>query len=417
MKIPYEAGIVIVGGGHAGGRAAERLRAFGLKEPITIISREPHLPYERPPLSKALLTDPDMPSVPNLLTAERWQELDVNLLCGTSCDSINSQGKLVHLSDGTVLPYAQLILAMGLTPRNLPSLDAIKEHVYTLHTYDDAMALREHLKPGMRVGIIGAGFIGLEVAASSRALGAEVTILEMAERPLSRVFNRAMSDWIVQLHRSRGVSLICSKSIASARSVQSAVSLNLDDGQNFEFDLVVTGIGGEPNIELARTADLEINNGIVVNRKCQTSAPDIYAIGDIANMQDERTGTTQRLESWKYAEDTAAAAARVLCDQDEAYNQVPWFWTDQFDYNIQIVGKLQEGATVFARGKPGDPKYLAYYLDSDRLLGAVGLDCGGDLRRARAALEKKTPITVKALTKMGLVPVHPQSGSPEVIAS
>jgi len=416
MKMPRETGVVIVGGGHAGGRAAERLRAFGYKEPITIIGREPHLPYERPPLSKAVLTDSNVRSTPELLSTERWEELDVHLICGITCDSINIQGKSVHLSDGRVLPYTQLVLATGLTPRSLPNLGAIKGQVYSLHTYDDAMALREHLKPGARVGIIGAGFVGLEVAASARTLGAEVTIIEMAERPLSRVFNRTMSDWFVQLHQGHGVSLMCAKTIADVRSEKGAAKLSLDDGQNFEFDLVVTGIGGVPNVELAQTAGLKIDNGIVINRKCQTSAPDVYAVGDIANMLDERTGTAQRLESWKYAEDTAAVVAHVLCDQDGAYDQVPWFWTDQFEHNIQIVGQLQEGATVFARGKPGDPKYLAYYLDADMLLGAVGLDCGGDLRRARAAMEKKTPITAKALAKMGLASNHVQPASPVVVS-
>jgi len=416
MKVLHEAGVIIIGGGHAGGRTAERLRAFGYKEPITIIGREPHLPYERPPLSKAVLTDLNVRSTPELLTAERWEELDIILICGTTCGSINIQAKSVHLSDGRVLPYTQLVLAMGLTPRGLPNLGAIKEHVYTLHTYDDAMALREHLKPGARVGIVGAGFIGLEVAASARTLGAEVTIIEMAERPLSRVFNSTMSDWFVQLHRHHGASLMCAKTIADVTSENGAATLNLDDGQNLEFDLVVTGIGGDPNIELAQAADLKIDNGIVVNRKCQTSAPDVYAVGDIANMLDERTGTTQRLESWKYAEDTAAVVAHVLCDQDGAYDHVPWFWTDQFEHNIQIVGQLQEGATVFARGKPGDPKYLAYYLDADMLLGAVGLDCGGDLRRARAAMEKKTPITAKILAKMGLAPIHARPESPVAVS-
>lgn len=396
-------GIVIIGAGHAGGRIAERLRANGYIGSITIVGRENHLPYERPPLSKAVLTEAQTPASSALLSATEWAAQDITILTGLECVGIDHAQKTVRLSNDTTLPFDRLVLATGLVPRVLPVLDPVAERVHTLHSYDDALALRSKLLPDLRLLIIGAGFIGLEVAASARQMGLKVTVIEAAPRPLMRVFDEVLSRWFVDLHKKNGVDLRCSSQIATIAETGNSTTMTLDDGHQVGADLILVGIGGNPQVSLAQSAGLTVENGVAVNSHCQTTCPDIYAIGDIANMRDDKSGMTRRLESWKYAEDTASVVAKHICGQEAAYNQVPWFWTDQYNYNVQILGRLPDHATIYTRGRLGEPGYLAFYLDDEILLGAFGLNCGGDIRRARGFMEKNKPITERVLDKLKLV--------------
>lgn len=395
-------GIVIIGAGHAGGRIAERLRNNGYCGTITIVGWENHLPYERPPLSKAVLTEAQTPVSPALLSAGEWATQDITMLIGLECVGIDSEKKIVRLSNNKTLPFDRLVLATGLVPRVLPVLTTIAERVHTLHSYDDALALRSKLLPDLHLLIIGAGFIGLEVAASARRKGLKVTVIEAAERPLMRVFDSVLSGWFFDLHKKNGVDLRCSTQIATITETGNTTTIILDDGHQVDADLILVGIGGNPQVSLAQSAGLTVENGVAVNSHCQTSCPEIYAIGDIANMRDDKSGITKRLESWKYAEDTASTAAQHICGQEAAYNQVPWFWTDQYNHNIQMLGTLPDHATIYMRGKLGEPGYLAFYLEDEILLGAFGLNCGGDIRRARGFMEKNKPITDRVLDKMKL---------------
>ncbi len=402
MQQTANPGVVIVGAGHAGGRAAERLRAFGYDKPISVIGREPHQPYERPPLSKSVLTGKTECMLPELLSQENWQALHINFFVGTDCLSVDRQRQTVSLSTGAVLPYEHLILATGLTPRELPLFSSQENGVFCVNSYDESTSLRARLRSPGHVLIIGAGFIGLEVAASASQLEAEVTVVEMGHRPLQRVLSAELSDWISNWHRLKGITIHCGRHVVAQEKRAGQHIVRLDDDREIATDLIVVGIGGIPNVGLADEAGLELDDGIVVDQTCRSSDPNIYAVGDIARIVDSADQTSRRLESWKNAEDTAAVAARNICGETAVYDEVPWFWTDQFGHNLQLTGDLSASADVYERGKIGDPGYLTYFANGDKLLGAFGIDCGGDIRRARGHIEKCRPLTTRALEKAGL---------------
>lgn len=380
------AGIVIVGGGHAGGRTAERLRHFGYVGPIDIVGLEPEPPYERPPLSKTVLTAPGEPANAHLLPAPRWNELCVSLHLGAEAVSIDRHSRSVVLSDGARLAYRKLVLATGVSPRKLPVLEPVAERVASLRSFADAVALQGRLVPGSRLLLVGAGFIGLEVAASAVRLGVDVTVVEAARRPLERILPAYFADWLAELHRDAGIRIVCARQIVSAAPVAEGAAITLDDGTRLVADTVLVGIGSTPNDALARAAGLNVDDGIRVNGYVQTSDPDIFAVGDVARQDNPLTGRSLRLESWKNAEDTAAVAAACICGNPVAYAEVPWFWTDQHELNIQIAG-MPAGEPAFERGRPGERAYLAYFTELGRLTGAIGVGCGRDIRIARETIK------------------------------
>jgi NADPH-dependent 2,4-dienoyl-CoA reductase/sulfur reductase-like enzyme len=398
------AGIVIVGGGHAGGRTAERLRAGGFDGPIDIIGIETELPYERPPLSKSALMSAETPTTAQLLPAAKWNEIGVAFHLGAEVTGIDRQAKAVRCADGAHLPYSKLVLATGLSPRRIAALDPVAESTACLRSFEDAVALRRRIVPGASIVLVGAGLIGLEVAASAVKLGARVTVLEAAERPLSRLLPAYLSRWLAEVHRQAGVRLLFGRQVVSSTPRGTAAVLDLDDGSTVEADLVLACIGGTPNDRLARDSGLDVGDGIIVNEFGQTSDPDIFAVGDVANHENPFFNRRWRLESWKNAEDQARIAASCLCGDPVPYREVPWFWTDQYDLNIQIAGVPGAGDPSYERGEPGSHGYLAYFTEAERIVGAVGIGCGRDIRMAREAIKRGGLPDAATLARSGLVP-------------
>lgn len=393
--------VVIVGGGHAGGRVAERLRHGGFKEPIHVVGRETEFPYERPPLSKACLTGPEPVANAYLIPPSRWQEIGVTFHLGKEVTEIDRAGHRARMNDGQSLPYRHLVLATGLTPRALPALTDVARHVSYLRSFEDALRLRARLRPGTRLLIVGAGSIGLEVAASAIGRGVEVTIVEAGERPLMRLLPERVAEWLSSAHRAAGVSILCERRIVRAESVGEKVAVALDDGTEISTDEILVAIGAAPNDGLARAAGLNVDDGIVVNARGETSDPDISAVGDVARHDNVRFGERQRLESWRNAEDLAAIVAANLCGDRQSYGEVPWFWTDQYDWNIQIAGTPSPGLDVLERGAIGDRGYLAYYLETGVLRGAVGIGCGRDIRMAREIMRSGATVDQAELLAKG----------------
>lgn len=393
--------VVIVGGGHAGGRVAERLRHGGFKEPIHVVGRETELPYERPPLSKASLTGPDPIVNAYLIPPARWQELGVTFHLGREVTEIDRLRRCVKMNDGHSLSYRHLVLATGLTPRMLPVLVDVREQISYLRSFDDALRLRARLRKGGRLLIVGAGLIGLEVAASAVQLGMAVTIVEAAERPLMRLLPEGLARWLSSAHRAAGVRILCGRRIVRAERTNSEVLVDLDDGVRIRADEILVAIGAAPNDGIARTAGLTVDDGIVVNARGETSDPDISAVGDVARHDNVKFGARMRLESWRNAEDLAAVVAANLCGDRQDYGEVPWFWTDQYDWNIQIAGMPAPEMDVFERGMMGDRGYLAYYFEAGTLRGAVGIGCGRDIRMAREILRSGAAIDRAELAGKG----------------
>jgi 3-phenylpropionate/trans-cinnamate dioxygenase ferredoxin reductase component len=396
-------GVVIVGGGHAGGRVAERLRARGFKDTIDVIGSESELPYERPPLSKACLLGPDRVTNAYLLPEQRWRELEVTFHLGREAVAIDRAARRVHLDNGRHLAYRHLVLATGLSPRRLDVLGPVASGVSYLRDFADAGGLRNRLRPGLRLLIIGAGLIGLEVAASAVSRGSHVTIIEAAPRPLTRLFPQALSHWLSQVHQKAGVRILCGRMVVDAVAWEEGVRVTLDDGRTIVADEILVAIGGQPNDGLAQRAGLTVDDGIVVNEFGQTSDPDIFAIGDVARHHNEIFARSWRLESWRNAEDMATVVAANLCGLRQAYREVPWFWTDQYDWNIQIAGVPAAGADILTRGEMGQRGHLAYYCDGRHLRGAVGIGCGRDIRIAREIMRSGAAIDRSDLAKRGFV--------------
>lgn len=396
-------GIVIVGGGHAGGRVAERLRAQGFKDTIDVIGEETELPYERPPLSKSCLIGPDPIVNAHLVTEQRWRDMEVTFHLGCIAVAIDRAGRQIQMSNGRRLPYRHLVLATGLRPRRLAVLDPVASQVSYLRNFEEARKLRDRLRPGLRLLIIGAGLIGLEVAASAVTRGVEVTIVEAAPRPLTRLFPEPLSLWLSDIHRKAGVEILCRRTVEHVAPRENGVCVTLDCGLEIMADEILVAIGGAPNDAIAREAGLAVNDGIVVNGFGQTSDPDIFAVGDVARHDNEIFGRNWRLESWRNAEDMAAVVAANLCGVRQAYREVPWFWTDQYDWNIQIAGMPETEMEVLTRGEMGQRGYLAYYCQGRTLRGAVGIGCGRDIRIAREIMRSGAAIDRSDLAKRGFI--------------
>jgi 3-phenylpropionate/trans-cinnamate dioxygenase ferredoxin reductase subunit len=341
-------GIVIIGGGECGARAALTLRTTGWTGAVTLVGAESALPYERPPLSKQVLTSPDPVPPATVLPAQELCRNEIRYLAGTVAVEIDRYNRVVVLGDGARLPYTRLLMATGARPRRLPG--PAGDGVRYLRTYDDALGIRERLGSGVRVGIIGAGFVGMELAASAAVRGCLVTVIEMGARPMPRLVPAPLADIVAERHRAAGVRLRFGATIAQIGEDRSGWHLELGSGEPVDCDVLVAAIGALPNTELAEEAGLEVSNGVSVDTCLRTSDPYVYAAGDCCSfpcslLDYRRT----RLESWSNACEQATFAARNMLGADIAYESVPWFWSDQFDLTMQIAGMPDESSTEVIR--------------------------------------------------------------------
>jgi 3-phenylpropionate/trans-cinnamate dioxygenase ferredoxin reductase subunit len=371
---------VIVGAGECGARAAFALRDGGFTGAITLIGSEPHLPYERPPLSKDALVAGAGPKL--VAEPDRYAQSGIEVLSGRTVTAIDRSRKQVVLDDGAVLAYDKLLLATGARPRALPGVPFSGGRIAALRGHDDAVRIRAHLVDGGHVAILGGGFIGLELAASARILGARVTLLEGLPRVLSRGVPAEIAEIVAARHASEGVEILCGARLSSVEDLPDAVRITLEDGRVITADLLVVGIGAVPNTELAEAAGLAIDNGIVVDEKLTTSDPDILAAGDCTSFPLALHGGRRvRLESWRNAQEQGLLAARNMLGAAEVHVAVPWFWSDQYDLTLQIAG-LAEGAVTTVRRDMGDRAFILFHLDAaGRLIAASGIGPGNTVAR------------------------------------
>ncbi len=362
--------LIIVGAGHAGGRAALTLREEGYTGRLMLIGDELHLPYERPPLSKGLLQGTTDLAGYSLCDSARLAELGIEHIAGNPVTHLEPQQHRLQLADGQWLPYAGLLLATGGRARRLPQAQA---NVLYLRTHDEALALRSALRPGTRLVVVGGGFIGLEVAATARGLGCEVTVLEAGPRLAGRVLPPVISQALLDLHREHGVEVRLNVALESIQ----ADAVLLVDGHRLPCDLIVVGIGMQPNLELAAAAGLEVGQGIRVDACLRTSAPNIYAAGDVCEFRLD--GLYQRQETWRNAEAQGRHAALNLLGREVPFEALPGFWSDQFDWGLQTVGVITP--TVVNRPLPSGG-LLLFYLDADQhLQGACGWAPGNSVAK------------------------------------
>ena len=362
-------GIVIIGAGHAGGAAAGFLRQYGYAGAVTLIGAEPYLPYQRPPLSKAWLKDEA--GIDDLyLRGDTFygnQSIDTRLEMQVT--TIDRSEKTISLADGSFVAYQHLILATGskARPFAVPGAERVPHHV--LRTLDDAEALKNALQPGRRIGLIGAGYVGLEVAASARHLGCEVTIFEREPRILARVASEALSSFFTEIHMGRGAGLItgCQVTELSLGTGNSKI-VHLADGTTHTFDLLLVGIGALANDDLARHADLLCENGVVVDSEARTGDPAIFAIGDVTSRTLPFYAGRFRLESVPNALEQAKQAAAAITGFKPPVIEVPWFWSDQYEFKLQIAGLIQPDTRALVRGDRATGNFSVFHLDSDNRL-------------------------------------------------
>ncbi|UWU18814.1 FAD-dependent oxidoreductase (plasmid) [Rhizobium sullae] len=371
---------VIIGAGECGTRAAFGLREKGFGDEVTLIGSEPVAPYERPPLSKAGLAGALQPKF--IAAPERYAESSIHLRTDATAINLDVRNKIVTLADGAIIAYDKLLLATGARARPFPGMPESSACIRSLRTHHDAMALHHMLKPGRHIAIIGGGFIGLEVAATARKLGADVTVLEGLERILKRGVPEVIADAVCARHRVEGVRIRCGVSIESLNEADEKAVITLAAGDVVEADLVLVGIGARPNVELAEKAGIAIENGIAVNAQLQTSALDVFAAGDCCSFPlDIYSGIRVRLESWRNAQEQGNLAAANMLGTGEAVSAVPWFWSDQYDMTLQIAG-LAEGAVTHLRRDLGDGAFILFHLDeTGRLIAASGIGPGNAVAR------------------------------------
>lgn len=362
--------MVIVGAGETGARAALGLRDRGYQGRVVLIGSESHLPYERPPLSKGLLSDKAEPRY--VAPADRYATAGIELVLGRAVDSIDRTSKAVRLSDGTFYPYERLLLATGARPRPFPGFDADGKRIFYLRTYADALALHPWMAPHRKIAIVGGGFIGLELAAIARQAGADVILVEALPRVLMRGVPEAFALRLQARHVAQGVDILCGTEIGSIDPGPDGVSILLADGRKVAADIVVIGIGAIPNVELAAEAGLHIENGIVVDEYLCTSDADILAAGDCCNFPLSIYGGRHvRLESWRNAQEQGALAAQNMLGEASPVGVAPWFWSDQYDLTLQVAGLLDEAAMTIERLQE-DGGLILFHLAADGRLVEIG---------------------------------------------
>lgn len=396
--------ILIIGAGQSGAVAAAALRDLGHEGPITLVGRETHAPYERPPLSKAVLQAADAHAQTAVHPEGFYEARRIALLTGAEAVRLDPAGHLVHLADGRQLHYRRCLLATGGRARELPNLPRGTPGVHYIRTLDDAAALRAGLTPDARVAVIGGGFLGLEVASTARGLGARVTVLESAARLLERVLPPALSDWLAERARHAGVTLRLDARIArcawqplpdDAVRHRARFTIELHDATAIDADVVVVAIGLSPEVSLAADAGLAldpVNGGIAIDADCRSSDPDIYAAGDCASQHRRHLNMALRLESWQNANEQARAAAAAMLGQPAPGEPYPWFWTDQFGCNVQMLGLPQPGLAYTCRGIPQSeadaPKFIWLGHRDGVPVHAIAINAGGDLRQLRVLFEQ-----------------------------
>lgn len=379
--------IVIVGGGLAGQRCAAALRREGHTGAIRMVCAEAHPPYDRPPLSKEVLSGARSAWSLAYRPGDWYEQHAVELLLGLSATALWPSDRRLRLHDGSTLSYDQLLIATGCRPRRLPLL-AGYENVSTLRTIDDCVALQAALQPGARLVVIGAGFIGQEVAATALKLGAQVTMIEAAEQPLIGVLGQQLGAWFAAFHRSHGVELLCGRTLMAVEGGRWARRLRLSDGRVVRADHVVVGVGVEPEIKWLKGSGFDSDRGVQVDGDGRTTAGGVFAAGDAAATFDPLLGCYVSGSHWEAAAGQAARAARAMLGREPGRSPVASFWTDQYGIRIQYLGHARLAENVVVDGDLGAPRFTATFTRSGAAVGALLVDRPRDLPTIRNLIEK-----------------------------
>lgn len=390
--------IVVIGGGHAGGTVAAFLRQFGCKDPITVIGEEAPLPYQRPPLSKAWLkgeiTEKDL-----LLRPEKfYADQNIGLRQGSRAVSVDARERVVNLGCGATLAYSQLVVATGATPVPLPGT-ANLAGVLTLRTIDDAESIRKILRPGGTLVVVGGGFVGLEVAATARSLGTNVTVVEREPHLMARVASNELAAFVADHLRKSGVRLELGCTVEAVDSRDGRVTgVRLSNGSKLDTDAVLVGIGARPNDTILRDAGIDCDRGVVVDESARTSDAAIFAIGDCTYRPLPLLGIRARLESVPSALEQARQAASAICGRPAPKPEVPWFWSDQAELRIQIAGLRHDVTETVVRGEPANDRFAIFHLGTGGIVRAVeAVNAAPEFMMGKTLIAQARPVSREKL--------------------
>ncbi|WP_299453719.1 FAD-dependent oxidoreductase [uncultured Pigmentiphaga sp.] len=402
--------VLIIGAGHAGASAARELRRLGYDRQITLVSDESHLPYERPALSKGILQGTGQLDKIALFGPDELAALDITFRPDYRVTELDVKRRRVCDTRGDWLSFDACLIATGGRPRVLPTLPPDAKGVHYLRTLEDALRLRDALTRVQSVLVVGAGYLGLEVASSAAALGRQVHIVDTASHPLSRSAPMILGQWLHQRCSKAGIQTMLGNGIASISLEGDHYIATLDNHSKIFADIIIIAVGQEPNIELAKAAGLSLdalNGGILVDALCTTSETGIYAAGDCVSQRHPWYGNRIRLESWQSANEQGCTAAAAMLGLHPAPRGVPWFWTDMLDCNIQILGTAR--GTVLSYTTRGSlvaeaerPKFLLLGMENDRLVQVIAVNAGGDLRLLRNLVGTDTPVDARILADEGI---------------
>lgn len=391
---------VIAGGGQAGAWAAKTLRDLGYTGSLVMLAAEPHEPYERPPLSKGVLQGNQPPSSARVFSDATWHALKVDLRTGCELTRIDRASRTLEVKDidGEIsqLRFEKLLIATGARPKRLPLGEDAGVPLHYLRTLEDAEALRQSIQPGAAVLIIGGGWIGLECAASLLRMGARVVLVEPLDQLCKRSLTPAVAQHLAEVHRAAGVDLRLGTSVTRLTR-DGMIRAELSDGSEVQATAILAGVGAVPNTEVAAAAGLVVDNGVVVDHHFTTSDPAIYAAGDVANCHAGPDQRHVRLESWENAQNSGIAAAHAMVGRPPPATTPPWFWSDQGELNLQLVGQTQSPRCTVVRGDPASGSFMHVYFDGARPVGAVAVNNGKDLRVMRQVISKGLAVDMATL--------------------
>ncbi|MDY6995418.1 MAG: FAD-dependent oxidoreductase [Actinomycetota bacterium] len=378
---------VTIGAGQTAAVAARNLRRRGFDGRIVLLGAEPHAPYQRPPLSKEFLAGTDDLDSLWLLPPKWLADNDIEIITGAQVQQLDTAARSVRVAGGPDVRADAVLFATGGSPRTLPAPGPRPDLIHYLRTLDDATRLAPMLTPGRRLAIVGAGFLGLELAATATAAGVDVTVIEAADVPLARVVGAAMGQAVCGLHRDAGVDLRTGTELTAIRTTEHGVLVELADGTVVDADVAVVGIGITPNVAAAAATGLHLDDGIVTDAAGRTSVPHVFAAGDVARRYSPRAGTHVRLEHFDNASRQGAAVANAMLGRDAVADDPPWFWSDQFGRNIQFVGAAA-GIPVI-RGDVDRMDFTGFYLRGGTVCGAFSVDRGEDIMAGRELLGRE----------------------------
>ncbi|QOG20865.1 NAD(P)/FAD-dependent oxidoreductase [Bradyrhizobium sp. SEMIA] len=394
---------VIVGAGQAGGWAARTLRERGFAGRIVLVGQEDHPPYERPPLSKDFLLSGKDPAGTYLFTMEKLHGLDIDVRRASTAIGIDRSGHELLLRNGEKISYDRLLLTTGARPRKLSMPGGDLKGIHYLRTIEDSARIRQSLGAANQVLVVGGGWIGLEVAAAAVGLGVRVTLVEAGDQLCGRSLPRATAAYFQELHTSRGVDVRLNMKLIAFEGNGTVERASFAGGPPVQTSTVVVGVGVEPNVELAAGCGLSVDNGIVVDETTRTSDPYIFAAGDVASHPVDRVGLRHRLETWHNAQNQGIAAAKAMLDEDSRYRELPWFWSDQFDLNFQLLGIPGRADDVYVKGNCDAGRFVQFFVAGERINAVAAFNSPREVREAKRMMLDNSRIDKTALMNVAKV--------------